>query len=95
MISIILGKRLTQTIVDGRKHNGMRENLRRARAAGRQRQEDTRGEEDKKKHGDDNVQIHFVRSHEFIRSTTMPSGERLTHARPLYLSWRSAITSMS
>ena len=30
MISIILGKRLTQTIVDGRKHDGVREDLRRA-----------------------------------------------------------------
>lgn len=60
MISIILGKRLTQSIVDGRKHDGVREDLRRARRAGRQRQEDTGGQEDKEERGNNDVQIHFT-----------------------------------
>ena len=72
VVSIILGERPAQTVVDRTEHDGVREDLGRARATRWQREEDTRGEEDKKKHGDDNVQIHFVRSHEFIRSTTMP-----------------------
>ena len=60
MISIILRKRLAQTVVDGRKHDGVCEDLRRARRPGRQRQEDTGGQEDKEERGNNDVQIHFT-----------------------------------
>jgi hypothetical protein len=59
-ILIVLGERHTQTGVDSTEYNGMGHHLNDVGLAGRQGQQNARGQQDKENHGDNDVHIHLV-----------------------------------
>ena len=59
-ILIILGERHAQTGIDGAKHDSVGHHLHQMGLAGRQGQEDARGQQDKEHDGDNHVHIHLV-----------------------------------